>query len=145
MGRGFFSKIIISAMFCVFPILVNLSKGLEDISPDNVDELRAYGAGKFEELSLLEYLRSCITSLSVLALSFTRVIIAEYFMGERGLGYLIFQGQSTFRLEVMSTSIFCLIGYSLFLRKFFKKLEKRVVFWKKVLNVKKNSTNEKCW
>lgn len=134
-GRGFFSKIIIAAMFCVFPILVSLSKGLGDISPDSVDELRTYGASKFEELRFVRIpaaLPHFFIGLDLsLVLSFTGVIAAEYFMGERGLGYLVSQGQSTFRLDMMSASVLCLIGYSMFLRKILKKVEKEIVFWKK--------------
>jgi NitT/TauT family transport system permease protein len=88
------SKIVISAVLCFFPVLVNTLRGLTSVQPESIELMRSYAAGEadiFRRVRIptsLPYLFSALKVGCVLAM--IGAVVADYFGGSTtSLGVLI--------------------------------------------------------
>jgi NitT/TauT family transport system permease protein len=88
------SKIVISAVLCFFPVLVNTLRGLTSVHPESIELMHSYAAGErdiFRRVRIptsLPYLFSALKVGCVLAM--IGAVVADYFGGSTtSLGVLI--------------------------------------------------------
>lgn len=132
-GIGIESKIVITTIVAMFPILVNVIVGLRTIDQSRLDLIRALDGSTWSEFryvrlpSAAPYIFAGMKTAIVLAL--LGAITAEFVGAEAGLGYLM--SQLMFNLDTPGVFavliILAGIGISLFLVADF--LHRRVVFW----------------
>lgn len=132
-GFGIESKIMITMIVALFPVLVNVIVGLRTIDQDRINLIRSLKGGTWAEFryvrlpSAAPFIFAGMKTAVVLAL--LGAITAEFVASEAGLGYLM--GQLMFRLDTPGVFsvliILAAIGVSLFL--FADWLHRRVVFW----------------
>jgi NitT/TauT family transport system permease protein len=104
------SKMVIAAVLCFFPVLVNMLSGLTSVRPSAVELMRSYAAGEVEVFrrlripNSLPYLFSALKVASVLAM--IGAIVGEYFGGDqRALGVQIRNSAALFDFETAWAAI----------------------------------------
>ncbi len=92
-GFGLSPKIVIAAIICFFPMLVNSTRGLRAISPQALELMRILSASRrdiFLRLRLPSSLPYVFSGLKVAStLSVIGAIVAEFTGADRGIGYLV--------------------------------------------------------
>jgi NitT/TauT family transport system permease protein len=104
------SKMVIAAVLCFFPVLVNTLRGLTSVRPSSIELMRSYAAGELEIFrrvripNSLPYLFSALKVASVLAM--IGAVVGEYFGGsQEALGVLIKRDAALFRFETAWAAI----------------------------------------
>lgn len=138
LGQGIFAKCIVVSLVCFFPIVVSLVKGLLDTNNDILDLCETYKMKKSEifwKVKLPNALPAFFIGLKIAFLfSISGALVAEFYLAESGLGYIIWLGGSYYEMDTVYSGIVILIGISLFFYGSIIFLERKVVFWKE--NVK---------
>ena len=92
-GSGIASKIAASALICFFPILVNVTRGLQDIDRDLFDLFKIFRASRikiFLKLRLKSSLPSLFSALKISSsLCVVGAIVGEFVGSDKGLGFVI--------------------------------------------------------
>jgi len=92
-GNGILSKIVMAALICFFPMVVNSTAGLKSISTDELDLMHLFSASRFQiffKLRLPASLPFLFSGLKISAiLSVIGAIVAELAGAEKGLGFQI--------------------------------------------------------
>ena len=98
------SKMVIAAVLCFFPVLVNSLRGLTSVRPSSIELMHSYAAGEVEIFrrvripSALPFVFTALKISSVLAM--IGAIVGEYFGGDfNALGVLINSKSSTFDFQ----------------------------------------------
>ena len=98
------SKIVIAAILCFFPVLVNTLKGLTSVRPASIELMRSYAAGEVEIFrrvripTALPYVFSALKVATVLAM--IGAIVGDYFGGSQdSLGIVIRRDAGIFAFE----------------------------------------------
>lgn len=115
------SKIVIAAVLCFFPVLVNTLRGLTSVRPQDLELMESYAAGQFAIFrrvripTALPYVFTGLKVATVLAM--IGAVVGEYFGGAlNALGVLILDRARTFKFPeawagIMLASIFGLTLY----------------------------------
>ena len=132
-GTGIESKIIITTIISLFPVLVNVIVGLRSIDQDRINLIRSLNGSSWMEFryvrlpSAAPYIFAGMKTAIVLSL--LGAITAEFVGSEAGLGYLM--SQLMYRLDTPGVFavliILASIGITLFLLADY--LHRKVVFW----------------
>ena len=108
-GPGVLSKVIVCALTVFFPILINTVAGLRSIDRELRDLMRSLEAGWWQKVRYLEIpaaLPSFLNGLKVGAtLSVIGAIVGEFVASNRGLGYLLKQGQELYDTPLVFVGI----------------------------------------
>jgi NitT/TauT family transport system permease protein len=106
---GIVSNSMITFTLCVFPILLTTYRGLRETEPDLLDLMRSLKAKRWQvflKLQLPGALPYVFSGMKVAAiLSVAGAVVGEFIASDTGLGYLMFQAQSTFDAPAMFASI----------------------------------------
>ena len=99
-GTGILSKVLVCALIVFFPILVNTVVGVRSVGRDLRDLMRALEAGWWQTVWLLELPAALPVLLGGLKVGATLAVIGavvgEFVAADRGLGYLLKQGQQVY-------------------------------------------------
>ena len=113
---------VIAAVLCFFPVLVNTLRGLTSVRPSSIELMHSYAAGELEIFrrvripTALPYTFTALKISSVLAM--IGAIVGEYFGGDfNALGVLINSKSSTFDFNGAWAGIVvaCLFGIGFYL------------------------------
>jgi NitT/TauT family transport system permease protein len=92
-GNGLLSKVIMAAMICFFPMVINTTVGLKDIPEDALDLMRMLSASRrqiFLKLRLPASLPFIFSGLKISAtLSVIGAVVAELAGATQGIGFQI--------------------------------------------------------
>jgi NitT/TauT family transport system permease protein len=104
------SKIVIAAVLCFFPVLVNTLRGLTSVRPESIELMRSYAAGQtavFRRVRIpasLPFVFAALKVASVLAM--IGAVVGDYFGGEiDALGVQILQAVSQAQYEIAWAAI----------------------------------------
>jgi NitT/TauT family transport system permease protein len=104
------SKIVIAAVLCFFPVLVNTLRGLTSVRPESLELMRSYGAPQrvtFARVRIpnsLPFLFSALKIASVLAM--IGAVVGDYFGGStEALGVQIVSAVSLAQYEIAWAAI----------------------------------------
>jgi NitT/TauT family transport system permease protein len=116
------SKIVIAAVLCFFPVLVNTLRGLTSVSPRALELMHSYAAGQgeiFRRVRIPTALPFIFTGLKVATvLAMVGAVVGEYFGGAlNALGVLILTRARIFQFNEAWAGIFlaCLLGLALYI------------------------------
>ena len=133
MGNGMEPKMIIAALICFFPTLVNMVRGLESVNPQSMELMRVLSASRTEiyfKLRLYNSLPYLFSALKIAAsTSVIGAVVGEWIGSTRGIGALIIQATYNFDSALLYSAV---IMSSLFSGAFFlviTMIEKLVVKW----------------
>jgi NitT/TauT family transport system permease protein len=132
-GFGTTPKIIVAGLLCFFPMLVNAMTGFRDVNPGALDFLRSLRASpwsvfwKLRVPSALPYLFSALRITYPLAL--IGAVVAEWFTGNRGLGYVVYSAYLNLQTPKLfaAIAVLALIGVAINIA--LSLVERRVLFW----------------
>lgn len=109
LGNGFAPKIVIAALICFFPTLVNMVRGLKSISPQMLELMRVLSANQREVLfkvrlqSSLPYLFAALKIASTTCV--IGAIVGEWIGSNFGLGALIIEATYNFRSPLLYATV----------------------------------------
>ncbi len=103
------SKVIIAAIICLFPTLVNMIRGFEAVTPSELELMRIMAANRREVFFRLRLPRSLPFLFSALRIASTTsvigAIVSEWIGAQKGIGVLIIQSTFEYRTELLYASI----------------------------------------
>jgi len=133
-GNGLTPKIIIAAMICFFPTLVNMVRGLKAVSPAALDLMRVLSATKAEIFWKLRIQSSLPFLFSALKIAATTcvigAIVAEWIGSSFGLGALIIEATYNFRSSLLYATVFVAALLAVLLFSAVSFAEARLIRWK---------------
>jgi NitT/TauT family transport system permease protein len=121
LGTGLAPKVVITAILCFFPTLVNTVQGLRTVDPNAVDLLRLVAASRMQLFLKLQFpnaLPFVFAGLKIsIALAVIGAIVAEWIGASQGLGYLVMYGGQTLRTDLTFAALACIavLGMALYL------------------------------
>ena len=130
------SKMIIAAVLCFFPVMVNTLRGLTSVRPQSLELMRSYAASDFTIFrrvripNSLPYLFAALKVASVLAM--IGAVVGEYFGGsQEALGVQIRNSAALFRFETAWAAILVasILGIAFYLAIGF--VERAVLRWER--------------
>jgi len=133
LGFGLFPKIVISALVCFFPIVINSVKGLNSVDQELIDIFRIYKADKLQMLLkvkipiALPYFFAGLRT--AICLSMVGAVVGEFTGANAGLGYLIIQFESYYNVKGMFGALLLLSLMGVILFSLIRLIEKRVLYW----------------
>lgn len=133
-GNGLAPKIIIAALICFFPTLVNMVRGLKAVSPATLDLMRVLSATRSEIFWKVRIQSSLPFLFAALKIASTTcvigAIVAEWIGSSFGLGALIIEATYNFRSPLLYATVFtaALLAVAMFSLVSFA--ETRLIRWK---------------
>jgi NitT/TauT family transport system permease protein len=133
-GTGATSKIIVSALIVFFPILISCIAGLRSAEPDLRDLMRSLEATRWQTFIKLELpaaMPMLISGLKVGAtLSVIGAVVGEFVGADRGLGFLVKQGQGLYDTPLMFVAVISLVVIAMSLYGIVALIERYLLAWK---------------
>lgn len=133
-GNGYAPKIMIAAMICFFPTLVNMVQGLKSASPAMLDLMRVLSASQSEifwKVRLPSSLPFMFAALKIAATSCVMgAIVAEWIGSSFGLGALIIEATYNFRSPLLYATVVIAASLAVFLFFAVSYVESKVIRWK---------------
>jgi NitT/TauT family transport system permease protein len=133
MGIGQPPAIATAFLLSFFPIAVNVATGLATVEPELEDVLRSLGASRFDILRKVGLPRTMpyfFASLKVaITLAFVGAVISETVASNDGIGYLMLQSASQFRVPLMFAGLAVIAAMGITTYAIFALLEQRFTGW----------------
>ena len=127
------AKVVIAALICFFPTLVNMVRGLQAVSPQTLELARILSASKSEifwKIRLPSSLPFLFSALKIAAtICVIGAIVGEWIGADVGLGALIIDSTFNFRSPLLYATVFVSSGLSVFLFVSVTLAEKLIVRW----------------
>jgi ABC-type nitrate/sulfonate/bicarbonate transport system permease component len=134
-GLGFTAKVFIVFLFTLFPVLINTSIGVKNVSPALIDVGIAFVADERQIFSKIILPASLPYVMAGLRLGIGRAIIgmvtAEFFTAISGLGGLVVKYGNQFRTDEMLVPVLILMGLGVLLTAALQRAEQWIAPWKK--------------
>ncbi|MGI9423974.1 MAG: ABC transporter permease [Hyphomicrobiaceae bacterium] len=132
-GADLKAKIVIVALICFFPTLVNMVRGLQSVSPQALELARILSASKAEvfwKIRLPSSLPFLFSALKIAATtSVIGAIVGEWVGPNVGLGTLILDATYNYRSPLLYATIFMSSGLSVALFAIVTIAEKLTIRW----------------
>jgi ABC-type nitrate/sulfonate/bicarbonate transport system permease component len=133
-GLGSISKIIMTVLAAVFPILINTMVGIANTDHRLITMARAFGAKDrhiFLKVSLPGSLPYIVAGMRVaLGRALVYIVVAEQYGAAMGLGYLSSLAAQRFQMAAMFVPIVIIAGLGAGLNELLKAVEHRLEKWK---------------
>ena len=133
-GSGILSKILVCALIVFFPILVNTVVGVRGVGEDLKDLMRTLEASRWQMIWMLELPAALPTLLGGLKVGATLAVIGavvgEFVAADRGLGYLLKQGQQVYDTAQVFVGIGTLVILAQVLYGAVALAERRLLRWR---------------
>jgi len=133
LGPGLSAKVVIAALICFFPTLVNMVRGLQAISPQALELARILSASKSEvfwKMRLQSSLPFLFSALRIAATtSVIGAIVGEWVGATRGLGALIIEATFNFNSPLLYATVFLSSGLSVLMFALVALTERLVIRW----------------
>jgi len=133
LGFGTTPKIVVAALLSFFPMLVNAMAGFRDVNPGALEFLRSIRASTWQVFwklrvpSSLPYLFSAIKITYPLAI--IGAVVAEWFTGTRGLGYIIYTANANLNTPRLFAAVAVLAFTGVAINIALSLAERRLLFW----------------
>jgi len=133
LGNDMTPKVLIAALICFFPTLVNMVKGLSSVNPQALELMKVLSASKTEiffKLRLYNSLPYLFAALKIAAsASVIGAIVGEWIGSTEGIGALIIQATYNFDTGLLYAAITAAAVFSVLFTVAISWLERRVVKW----------------
>ncbi|HET6468061.1 MAG TPA: ABC transporter permease [Geminicoccaceae bacterium] len=132
-GIGAVPAVLTAFLISFFPIVVNVATGIATLEPELKDVLRSLGARPIDILLKVGLPRSMpyfFASLKVaVTLAFVGSVISETIAGNRGIGYLMLQASSSFRVPLVFAGLIVVAVMGVGMYAVFAVIERRMTGW----------------
>ena len=134
LGNGYAPKIVIAALICFFPTLVNMVRGLKAVSPQMIELMRVLSASGREVLFKVRLQSSLPFLFAALKIASTTcvigAIVGEWIGSNYGLGSLIIEATYNFRAPLLYATVILGAGMAVTAFAIVTVVERRVLKWK---------------
>jgi NitT/TauT family transport system permease protein len=145
-GFGLTSKVLIAAIICFFPLLVNVMIGFRSVGESERRLFRSLQASAWQTFLRLEVPSALpfifaglrITSL----LSVIGAVVGEFVGARAGLGYLAITAAGNLETEILLSAVFSLMLMGLSFYGLITLLERRILFWHQSVRHRASGTME---
>ena len=133
LGNGIEPKVLIAALICFFPTLVNAVQGFRAVNPQLIELMHVLSASKTQVFRRVRFYAALPYAFAALKVSVTMcvlgAIVGEWIGSNSGIGYLILQSMYVFdtpRLfaTIIVASLMAIAGFALVTW-----VEARVIHW----------------
>lgn len=132
-GFGIASKVVVVALLCFFPVLVNTISGIRGVSAENLDLFRAIRASRMTTLVHLlipSALPSILTGVEIaIVVSLLGAIVGEFVGAEAGLGVLLLQAQFQMNIPGVFAVLLVLALLGVIFNISIRIVRRRALFW----------------
>ena len=133
-GIGEAATVYLIALGAFFPVYLSLSTGIQDVDDDLLEVARVYDVGRFESLRWVVF-PAALPSLLVgirggVGLAWMFVVAAELIAASQGLGFLMSDGRSLSRPDIIIGSILLFAFFGNLSDLGVKAIQRRVVYWR---------------
>ena len=132
-GGGMSTKVIIAGLICFFPMLVNMVRGLQSVSPQLLELARILSASKSEIFWKMRLPSSLPFLFSALKIATTTcvigAIVGEWVGSDVGLGALILDSTFNFRSALLYAAVFMSSSLSVILFATVTIVERMAIRW----------------
>ncbi len=133
-GIGFTAQVVIVWLTAVFPIIINVASGVSAVDRDYVQVARSFLATNRDVLFAVAIpgaLPSVIAGIRQgLAQGLIGVVVAEYFVGDNGIGGLIFNAGQTLETGNAFVGVIIFAAAALILTAALRSIERRFSGWR---------------
>ena len=130
-GAGIKSIIIMALLISVIITIINVTDGFNKTDKNKVKLLKSFKASKsqiFFKLILPYNFKTIISALKInISMSLIGVIMGEFLVSKKGIGYLIIYGSQVFNLSLVVTGIVLLAIVSMIMYYTVLYIEKRLI------------------
>jgi len=130
-GANTKSIIVMALLINLIVGIMNIYNGFNNIDPDLIKLFKTFKASRIDTLFKLTIPASYKTIIASLKLNISMtligVIMGEFLVSRKGLGYLIIYGTQVFNLNMVMSGIVILIVISFILYKIITILEKKLL------------------
>ena len=134
LGNGYAPKIVIAALICFFPTLVNMVRGLKAVSPQMLELMRVLSASGREVLFKIRLQSSLPFLFAALKIASTTcvigAIVGEWIGSNYGLGALILEATYNYRAPLLYATVILGAGMAVAAFAIVTLVERRVLKWK---------------
>jgi NitT/TauT family transport system permease protein len=132
-GNDMTPKVVIAALICFFPTLVNMVRGLSSVNPQALELMRVLSASKAEvfwKLRIYNSLPYLFAALKIAAsASVIGAIVGEWIGATEGIGALIIQATYNFDTGLLYATIAAACVFSVAFTAVISFVERRLVTW----------------
>ena len=129
-GANTKSIIVMALLINLIVSIMNIYNGFLGVDEIKLKLLKTFGATKTQILRFLiipESKRTILSSLKInISMTLIGVIMGEFLVSKRGIGYLIIYGTQVFNLNLVMSGIVILILLSFFIYEFLSLIEKKL-------------------
>jgi NitT/TauT family transport system permease protein len=133
LGNDMTPKVVIAALICFFPTLVNMVRGLSSVNPQALELMKILSATRSEvfwKLRIYNSLPYLFAALKIAAsASVIGAIVGEWIGSTEGIGALIIQATYNFDTGLLYASITAACLFSVLFTALISFLERRIVRW----------------
>lgn len=133
-GIGLFEKIVVVFLMCVFPIIVLVTTGVQNISRDLLRVAQSLGGTRFWRFRTLILPASVPSMVAGLRLGFGMgvigVVVSELYGSTGGLGYLLVNASANFQMGTTFAAIVVLVLIGMLGMGVLSAIEKRFNKWR---------------
>lgn len=130
-GAGMNSIIIMALLISVIITIINVYQGFKDIDHNKLRLMQSFKASKWQiliKLLLPGSFASIISTLKInVSMSLIGVIMGEFLVSKKGIGYLIMYGSQVFNLNLVMTGIIILCVVATIMYYLVSYVEKKVI------------------
>jgi len=134
LGNGYAPKIVIAALICFFPTLVNMVRGLKAVTPQMLELMRVLSASGREVLFKIRLRSSLPFLFAALKIASTTcvigAIVGEWIGSNYGLGALILEATYNYRAPLLYATVILGAGMAVAAFAIVTLIERRVLKWK---------------
>ncbi|WP_407180787.1 ABC transporter permease [Bradyrhizobium sp. STM 3562] len=132
-GFGLASKVVLVALICFFPLLVNTISGIRRTDPELIAMARSFsrpGWWVFLHIKLPAAASAIFAGLEIgIVLALIGAVVGEFVAAERGIGYLIGSATVNMNTAVMFAGVLILALFGVLSSLAVRWVHRRIVFW----------------
>jgi NitT/TauT family transport system permease protein len=130
-GPGFFSILTMGAIISVIITSIVVYTAFKEVDPNYIKLLKSFGATKtrcFKEAILPASMPAIISTFKVnVGLSWVGVIVGEFLVSSKGLGYMIIYGFQVFNFTLVLLSLLLIAIFATIMYQGVAYLEKKLI------------------
>ena len=130
-GAGIKSIIFMALLISLIITIINVYEGFNSTNKNKIKLMKSLGASKFQTFTKLIFPSNINTIISVfkinISMSLIGVIMGEFLVSKKGIGYLILYGSQVFNLSLVISGIFILCILATLMYYLICLLEKKIV------------------
>jgi putative hydroxymethylpyrimidine transport system permease protein len=143
LGYNIFPKLIIVALICFFPIVVNTLDGLGSVSNDYILMMRTLDASRIAIFRRVEF-PACLPMMFTgirIAVTYASIgaVVGEWAGSTNGLGYDMLEAEPNLQIARIFAIIVILTGISVVLFSLVSIIQRMVIPWAKTANSRKDT------